>query len=348
MAEYHIIVPGFDSIIGQQNPIRLLKTFLSNGTLPHALLFTGIEGIGKRLAAREVALALNCLSPRAVKGDQFLSSQACGMCTTCRQIVSKSHPDVHLIEPQGNLLRIDQIRKLIQTLAMKPFSARHRVAVIAQAQAMNMEAANALLKILEEPPEHTTLILTAQHRSELLPTIVSRCRQIAFNPLSSTDLKTLLADKLSSDPSRMNTVVAMAGGSFTMAQKLANNDWQKQRNWVIRAAGLDIPGELNERTVTSALAFSAQLAQQKESVQELLNMLKSWIRDLSIRPYQPQQIINRDRESQIDALRSRVNETQLLALWETVEIAQKDIAARANLRLTLDIMALRMVGLAAI
>ena len=213
---------------------------------------------------------------------------------------------------------------------------------------LNKEAANALLKILEEPPDQTTLILTAQHSSELLPTIVSRCRQIAFNPLSANDLKTLLTDKLVIVPSRINTVVAMAGGSFTMAKKLANDKWQKQRNWVIRAAGLDIPAELNKRTITTALAFSAQLAQQKESVQELLNMLKSWIRDLSIRPYQPKRIINCDRESQIDILRSHMDETQLLALWETVEIAQKDIAARANLRLTLDIMALRMVGLATI
>jgi DNA polymerase-3 subunit delta' len=209
---------------------------------------------------------------------------------------------------------------------------------------MNPEAANALLKILEEPPEQTTLILTASHRSELLPTIVSRCRQIAFEPLSFKDLQTLLADKLKMDETRVQTVVAMAGGSYAKARMLADDTWQNQRDWIICAAGLDSPGNLIKRPASLALAFSAQLAQQKEKVGELLDMLKTWIRDLTIHPYLPGQIINRDREHLINAIRSGMDETRLIDLWDAVEKAQKDIAARANLRLTLDVMALRMAG----
>jgi DNA polymerase-3 subunit delta' len=307
-------------------------------------LLTGIEGVGKRTAAAEIAMALNCADPQADKKGRRDPSRACGACPPCRQIRSNSHPDVFTVTPQNNLLRIDQVRQLIHTLAMRPFSARHRVVIIAEAQTMNAEAANALLKILEEPPQQTTLILTAPHRSELLPTIVSRCRQIAFEPLASEDLQILLADKLGIDQRQAQTIVAMAGGSYAKARMLADESWQHQRSWILRAAGLDAPGELS-RPATVALAFSAQLAQQKDKVLDLLDMLKTWIRDLTIQPYQPGKIINRDRNHLIDAIRSDMDENRLLDLWDAVEKAQKDIAARANLRLTLDVMALRMAGL---
>jgi DNA polymerase-3 subunit delta' len=339
-------VPGFDSIIGQKNPIRLLKKLLRNGTLPHALLFTGIEGVGKRTAAAEIAMALNCVEPQGSHQRHRDPSRACGTCATCRQIRSNSHPDIFTVAPQNNLLRIDQIRQLIQTLAMKPFSAHHRVVIIQRAQTMNPEAANALLKNLEEPPQQTTLILTASHRSELLPTIVSRCRQIAFEPLSPEDLQVLLVDKLAMDPKQAQTIGAMAGGSFTKARMLADDTWQDTHRWILRAAGLDGPGELTNRPAIMALAFSAELAQHKDKVPELLDMIKVWIRDLAIRPYQPGRIINSDREHLIDAIRSDMDNARLLDLWDAVEKAQKDIAARANLRLTLDVMALRMAGAA--
>jgi DNA polymerase-3 subunit delta' len=337
-------VPGFDSIIGQKNPIRLLKKLLRNGTLPHALLFTGIEGVGKRSAAAETAMALNCADPKADPRGRRDPSRACGTCTACRQIQANSHPDIFTVTPQNNLLRIDQIRQLIQTLAMKPFSARHRVVIIDRAQTMNPEAANALLKNLEEPPQQTTLILTAPHRSELLPTIVSRCRQIAFAPLSPEDLQGLLVDRLAMEPKQAQTIGAMAGGSYSKARMLADESWQDQRGWILRAAGLSGPGDLNHRPATLALEFSAQLAQHKEKISELLDIIKIWIRDLAIRPYQPERIINGDREALIDAVRSDVESARLLDLWDAVEKAQKDIAARANLRLTLDVMALRMAG----
>ena len=116
-------MPGFESIIGQNLSVRLLQTFLRNGTLPHALLFTGIEGIGKRTTANILAMALNC------RDKKISPVNPCGKCRSCRQISSGSHPDVITIEPQNGYLRIDQIRKLLGSLSMKPFSAEHRVVV---------------------------------------------------------------------------------------------------------------------------------------------------------------------------------------------------------------------------
>jgi DNA polymerase III subunit delta' len=335
-----IIVSGFETIIGQQLPVRILQTLLRSAVLPHALLFTGMSGVGKRTAARTVAMTLNC------REQQLPLDNPCGKCPSCRQILGGKHPDIPLIEPQANLLRIDQIRALLAALSMKPFSARHRVVIIAEAHCMNPEAANALLKMLEEPPLNTMLILTASQKTDLLPTIVSRCRHIRFNPLSPQDLMTLLQQASDVDAGYVPTAATLSGGSLSKARQLAMPVWQQRRNWVIRAAGLDRPGPQGAAppSMALALAFAGQLAQKKDMAQDLLDILKTWIRDLSIWPYHPDLVINSDYKSTIDKVRAGMNEKQLLAMWLAVEKAQKDIAARANLRLTIDVMALSLAG----
>ena len=330
-------VPGFDDIIGHKLPIRLLQTFLHNATLPHALIFSGIAGIGKRTVAKAVAMALNC--KKSAHG-----TNPCGHCQSCRQIIADSHPDVIMIASQGNYLRIDQIRKLLNTLALKPFTAEHRVVIISDSQAMNKEAANALLKVLEEPPSNTILILTTLQTSDLLPTIVSRCRNIRFNPLTSDDIVALLVETEGVDERFINTAAALSVGSFTKAKRLSTSHWREQRNWLLRSAGLVHSANTGQRSMALALTFAAQLSQKKEQITELLELLKTWIRDLSIWPYRPQSVINSDYDEELALTRSNMDDEQLLCLWNAVEKAEKNIAAKANMRLTLDVMALSMAG----
>ena len=331
-------VSGFKTIIGQPLPVRLLQTFLRNAALPHALLFTGPAGVGKRTTARAVAMALNCRKRGISQGD------ACGSCQSCRQIASDHHPDILLIEPQRDYLRIDQIRKLLATLSMKPFSAEQRVVIIAEAQAMNPEAANALLKVLEEPPENTTLILTALQKSDLLPTIISRCRHIRFNPLKPEDVTLLLGSTPEIAEEFAETAASLSGGSFTKARQLAMPVWQDRRNWLLRACGLNRREPDDCPSLASALAFAAQLAQRKEQIQDLLAILSTWLRDLMIYPYHPALVVNSDHQALLAKMRADLDDSRLLAMWQAVEKAQKDIAAKANLRLTLDVMVLRMAG----
>lgn len=343
------VVPGFKSIIGQQFPLRILRRFLDRAAVPHALLFTGIEGIGKRTSARIFAMALNCrAAPRAAAGNRDAATdRPCGRCRSCRQIQNGSHPDVIQVAPEKGILRIGQIREVLATLAMKPFSAEDRVVIISDAQTLNPEAGNALLKALEEPPDDTILILTALQQSDLLPTIVSRCRHIRFSPLHSRDLALLLADTRGLDAQQAETIAEAAGGSYTKALALAGAHWSDQRDWIIGAAGLDRADRSIHRSAAPALAFAANLAQGKEEIAARLEVLQTWIRDLSVWPYVPGHIINKDRRETLQAARVGLTGQQLLGLWEAVEQAQKDIAANGNLRLTLDVMALRMASLLA-
>ncbi len=308
------------------------------------MLFTGIEGIGKRTSARLFAMAQNCKNGSSPEIGRD-SEKPCGLCKSCRQIAEGAHPDIIQIQPEKNIIKISQIRSLLGVLAMKPFSATHRVVIIAQADCMNREAGNALLKVLEEPPADTTLILTAPMRDDLLPTISSRCRHIRFSPLSTEDLAGLLARQQDSDISIMKTIAQAAGGSYTRAVQIAEGTWRQDRDWLVHAAGLDKAGLLKDRRATAAMAFSSQLATRKDQIENDFEILKSWIRDLNIVKYQPESVVHRDRLETLRKTGAAISADVLLALWEMVEKAQKDIAVNGNLRLTLDVMALQMTNL---
>jgi DNA polymerase III subunit delta' len=343
-------VPGFETIIGQPFALRILRRFLDQGMIPHALLFTGMEGVGKRTTARTLGMALNCRAGRGAPDDESAAGtdRPCGRCASCRQIQAGNHPDIIQVAPVKGILRIDQIRGVLAAVAMKPFSAEQRVVILSNAQTLNAEAGNALLKVLEEPPEDTILILTAIQKSDLLPTIVSRCRHIRFNPLPSAELAQLLIKREGLDSQRSEIIAEASGGSYTAALTLAADQWSEHRDWVVGAAQLDCTRAQRQGSTTLALAFAAELARQKEKTVPRLETLKTWIRDLSIWPYEPRCIINKDRERMLQAARADLDDGTLLHLWQAVEKAQKDIQANGNLRLTLDVMALRMARLLAV
>ena len=337
---------GFDAIIGQEHPIRLLKTFIRNGTQPHALLFTGDVGIGKKMSAMAFAMACNCqaLATSLEQGacPDSIEIDACGVCSPCRKIVANQHPDIITISPASTVIRIDQIRALLETLALKPHEARQRVVVIAEARAMNPEAANALLKVLEEPPDRTLMVLTAGQPSDLLPTVVSRCRQIRFLPLKSTQIERLLMAAGDVTPQTAATAAALCGGSFVRAQKLIDERWLRRRKWIVDA--------LSHVTTNKAgglrpwLALAEMLANRKDRVEESLEIVKIWLRDLLVVQYDPGRILNQDRIEGLTRTAGQFDQPQLIRQIEAVDGALTALRSNTNVRLTLDAMVVQMAG----
>lgn len=334
---------GFDDITGQRLPLRILRRFISSGAIPHAMLFTGIEGVGKRTTARRFAMTLHCGAPQAtIEEEAHGAKRPCGRCRACRQVADGNHPDTIEVGPRKGMLRIDQIRNLLGVLAMKPFGMGRRVVIVTEAHTLNQEAGNALLKVLEEPPPDTILILTAPQHTDLLPTIASRCRHIRFSPLSPDELAGLLEREHGLEAERARIIAQMANGSVTEALRLSEAGWRDRRDWMLRASGLDQPHLAKSRSATLCLTFAARLAQRKETIEGDLEILKGWVRDLSVQPYEPGHVIHGECDLLLARARAGLCENQLLALWEALEQAQKSIAANGNLRLTLDVMALRM------
>ncbi len=194
---------GFDGIIGHQRPIRLLKKAILIDHLPQAYLFLGAEGVGKRLTALTLAKALNC---------EEAKEDCCETCLSCRKIEGLNHPDVTVIRPEGQFIRIDSIRQLQRSLNYRPYEGKKRVCILDGADRMKTEGANALLKTLEEPPPDTLLILLATQRDSLLPTIVSRCQQMRFTPLPIGQMIEALAQRLSVEKGEAKTLAELSQG----------------------------------------------------------------------------------------------------------------------------------------
>jgi DNA polymerase-3 subunit delta' len=209
---------AFGDVVGHSRIIALLARALARDTLPPAVLFAGPQGIGKRRIALAVAEAFNCQKPGS-DGD------ACGKCATCVRIRRGSHPDVIVLEP-GDLgsIKIDSVREAIRSTGYRPFEARRRVIIIDNAEALTIDAQDALLKTLEEPPPSTTCILVTSLPDVLLPTVLSRCSIVRFAPLSAQEVARALVRDHDYDEKDARAAAADSDGSVGRALEASTVD----------------------------------------------------------------------------------------------------------------------------
>ena len=327
-------MPGFDAIIGQARPLRIIRAFVANGAEPHALLFTGIDGIGKATTALALAMALNCQSD---------GREACGQCRNCRRIAAGLHPDVIRLSPGGAFLRIGQIRELLATLAMKPYEARRRVVVIGDAHKMTPAAGNALLKVLEEPPQRTVLVLTALQASDLLPTIVSRCQHLRFQPLGGALIAALLVDRHGVAAQDAAVLSALSGGSISRALALGQHPsaghWRRRRDWLAEQFV-----DLDRLGPADLLARAEELARDGPRVGDSLELAKSWLRDLIVVRWRPSLVIHQDQVERLRVLAAGTDPVRLTDKIARIQEAQRALRANAAVRLTLEAMMFALAG----
>jgi DNA polymerase-3 subunit delta' len=222
------MVERLTGVLGQEKAIGLLRRYLSAGAVPHGLLFSGEEGIGKEQAARAVVAALLCREPG--------QDGACGACPECRLFGASSHPNFLHIVPETQFLRIGEIRALQEELALKAFSDRPRAAILSPADRMTPQAANALLKTLEEPPPGTHLILIAHRVAGMLPTIVSRCQRVPFLPLPTDTVVKILSSHPDAGPGvpapLLRLAASVSGGSPGRALSLLPELAETREAWL--------------------------------------------------------------------------------------------------------------------
>lgn len=174
----------FEKIIGNDSIKEQLVKSLNNNQISHSYLFIGIEGIGKKLIATEIAKAILCLNDK----------KYCNNCKSCIEFDSDNNPDFLYIEPDGNSIKIDQIREMQKKLQEKPIISKNKVYIINNADKMTTEAQNSLLKTLEEPPEFVTIILIGSNENMFLTTIKSRCMILHFNKIDDNQMKKYLKE----------------------------------------------------------------------------------------------------------------------------------------------------------
>jgi DNA polymerase-3 subunit delta' len=248
--------PGmWERLVGQEVAVASLQDSLVSGSPGHAWLFNGPEGVGRRPAALAFAAALNC----------DVSQTGCGDCVSCKKILRGAHPDVHLVVPEGQQILVDQIRGstnergVIPEASRSPIEGRMKVFILEDAAQLNPHAANALLKVLEEPPDDVTFLLVTAD-SELLPeTVVSRCRRIDFVPLGPQAIRTVLTEHHGLDAERAEWA-ARLGGNLARALRLAFDPEAAAR----RAAHTALPAVLAGAEPPEAIRAAEEIRREAE------------------------------------------------------------------------------------
>jgi len=238
-----------------------------NGNLPHAILLTGISGLGKSLFAQALAEALLCESPQA-------DGQACGQCRSCQQMQAEGHPDFKPIAPEEGKKQIgvDQCRRLSSFLALTSHYGRYRVVVVQPADSMNESSANSLLKTLEEPPQGGVMILISDRPESLLPTIRSRCQQIVFTPPAHDMAHSWLSGHISSTE-QMDLLLALSSNAPLRALELAEDD-----KLLLRTNMLQDLEAMSSRAGTDVMAIAKRWSEQE--LADVLHWLQSWFQDM--------------------------------------------------------------------
>lgn len=297
--------------------------------LPHAYLFVGPAGVGKRATAIALAKAVNCPT-----GPE----EGCDRCSVCQRIERGVYPDVHLVEPQGQVIKIDQIRQLQSLLMLQAYEGHLKVAILDEAEKLSIEAANSLLKILEEPPSGTLFILICQNLGGLPATVTSRAQVLRFGLLPRDQLVALLRRQRrpQADAER---AAALSGGRPGWALAL-----ELPKMLDLRAEALQLLTQAQRGDPAVLLGSAEQWAKRKGEQGALFDMLLSLTRDLAIMRAGVDEaaLMHGDLQKALAPLASAVPEASWWNIFDIIHTTHQAIAHNANPQLAFEVMLLRI------
>jgi len=325
---------SFRDVLGHSMPIELLKRGIISGKVAQSYLFLGSQGIGKKWVALQFAKALNCLERDDKTGD------GCDRCLSCRKINDGLHPDIVILEPENQTIKVDQVRQMQRDLAYKPYEGLRRVCILAGADRMAPNMSNILLKTLEEPPVHTVLVLLANNSRLILPTIVSRCQLIRFNALPVSVVEQWLVEQKGFPEWEAHLLASLSEGSPGKALELQGEIGQIPRKELLMEwVGVDtIPFERIERWIEL-------LPSDRGSLVSLLEVAKTLVRDLVIAKIEMHhwELIHGDLREDIIATASKLRLLTLLQRMDSLHRTLLDVSplrGNANTKLALEAMML--------
>ncbi|MFZ4856292.1 MAG: DNA polymerase III subunit delta' [Desulfuromonadaceae bacterium] len=313
----------FADIMGHDRIVEVLRRSLRSGKTAHSYLFEGVPGCGRKKTALTLIQALFCTA---------LPDDACGECPSCRKIESGNHPDIHHITPLPDKrdISIDQLRELQHILSLRPYEAPRKACIIDPAERMSVNAANSLLKTLEEPPGNALIILLTENTGMLLSTVRSRCQLIRFAPLSPEHLLALL-ERNGMSPEVAALVAPMSGGSLQRALELDNEALALRRE-----AALSRVSQLSLNRIATIFDAAEELSGNRDATLELLDMLLSFFRDAVHLGAGNGDIVNRSVRPAIEAIAVQRSLPRNLELLERIYAARRDVQRNANPKLSLD------------
>jgi DNA polymerase III subunit delta' len=358
---------AFDDLLGQPQVASFLSAAASSGSLAHAYLFVGPAGSGKKSAAKALACAIVC------------EDEGCGTCAACRRVRAGFHPDVRVFVPEGAATyMVEQVRDLIHDVTLAPIEARSKVYIVDAAEALGQQAANALLKTLEEPPEDVVMILLATTFDSVLPTIASRCQIVRFARIAPATAVAMLTQRGFSPEEARAGLAASAGvvpraldflrskerremraGVLAALKDLGTMDAFDVEQWV-RTLLTSVKAPLEELRATQAAELKERAeflggkastkpiedrhkreltAREREGVNELLNIAESWLRDcLTLSVDAAELVENADAVDTMEEIARVITPAAAVRALAAVTQARRRVAANVAPQLALEAM----------
>lgn len=335
----------FTDVVGHQSILEALVRAFRSGRGHHAYLFSGPDGIGKRSVATILGQSILC--------ERGPIGQPCGECGPCSRVLAGSHADWIVIRPEGERIKIETIRKLNHDFNFRPFEGGARVVLIEASDRMTPEAANALLKTLEEPPAGSSFILIASNHVQLLPTVVSRCQHVPFSVLSPDDVSTVMrrvAPQL--DDEVMASAAVFSGGSPGQALALIDDPVFLARSEIMGEfmgllAGQGSPiifGDWAEMRDPRPSESRGKLAQQRFILRGVLGLLNLLVRDLLVARSggAESHLLNSTMCEQLVEAGGRLTWDRLSAILRAIREAGAAVDGNVTPRLILETLAIRV------
>lgn len=327
------------NMLGHEWAVDLLKEHVASGNPRHAYLLTGPQGVGRRTIAMRLAQALNCPQPEG-------PGEPCTQCQTCKQIERMQHADLSVVQAEeiGGVLKVDQVRDLQRTVSLSAYTAPYRVALLLRFEEANQNAANALLKTLEEPPPKVVIVLTAESAERLLPTIVSRCEVLRLRPLALETVFEGLESRWSLPSEKARLLAHLSGGRIGYALRLHQEpDQLEQRN-----AWLREQAELLRASRVKRFAYAEEIAKDKERLRAALQVWLSFWRDVLLRAGEASApLTNPDHAAEIAALAGQLGLGTAKRILDQIERTEELLDRNVNNRLVAEVLLLDLPHLPA-
>lgn len=322
----------FSDILGNTRLTAHLQRALKENRVSHAYLITGDKGMGKKMLAKTLAMALEC------EGE---GEKPCGHCPSCSAFLSGSHPDIVFVRPQKKTLGVDDVREqILEDIKLKQYRYPYKIYLVEQADTMTAQAQNALLKILEEPPAYGIFLLLAEQPNLLLPTVLSRVVVLQMQPIPTPEIKQYLKEKKMLSDEDAAVYSAYAGGSIGQALSLLEDSaFHKMRQDIL---------EKLERLPITPLAEVLLWAKEWEIYKNdfrFLDIMLLWYRDvLAAKCLQnPDVLMQKDREEAIFSHRQK-EAADIAKQVDAIVAARRRLAQNANFRLTIEVMLMQLKG----
>ena len=326
-------------VIGQNRVVSLLKRSLEKKAVAHAYLFVGPPHVGKMTLALNLAQALNCEA----------AEPPCGECLSCQKIASTKHADVQIIGLTTNEdstetksraeIGIDQIRQMQHSASLPPFEGKYKVFIIDGVEQLSNEAANCLLKTLEEPVGKVIFILLTINDKLLLTTVISRCQRLELSPPAITEVEAALNSHWGIEPQRAKLLARLSHSRLGWALSASLDDSLLQQRAEKMQRLVDIINADYEESFTYAAELAAQFSQRRESVQEVLALWLDWWRDLLlVKIGCNEAITNVDLEATLIDSAKSYKLTQIRAFINSIQAAGEQLRQNANPQLVLEVL----------